>query len=232
VTPARAAGLLYLLVAITGAFGTFYVPLALVVPGDAAATADRIRSSEALVRLGIASELVSATLFIFLALALYRLFKAVDRQSASLMVILVVVSVPISFVGVACELGALGLLSGASYLSVFGAPQLEALAYVFLRLHTHAIVVAEIFWGLWLFPLALLAIRSGVVPRAVGVLLIVAGSAYLVVTLTAVLLPAFASLVSAVATLPEAGELSMIVWLLTTRTGAPSRAPAEIAGPA
>jgi hypothetical protein len=107
-TPARSAGLLYLLLAITGAFGTFLVPLMLVVPGDATATADRIRASEALLRLGIASELISATLFIFVVLALYRLFKEVNSRHAALMVVLAVVSVPISFVGAVSELGALG----------------------------------------------------------------------------------------------------------------------------
>jgi len=232
VSQTRATGLLYLALALTAAFGVFYVPLALIVPGDAAATADRIRASEGLLRLGIASELISATLFIFLPLALYRLFTGVNRQHASLMVILAVASVPISFVGVVAELGALGLLSGADYLSVIGKPQLEALALLFLRLHTFAIVVAQIFWGLWLFPLALLAIRSGFVPRVVGVLLIVAGSTYLVVTFTAVLLPAYASVMSVIATVPEAGELSMIVWLLTTRVRTRSLARDEVPVPA
>jgi hypothetical protein len=100
---------------------------------------------------------------------------------------------------------------------------------VFLRLHTTAVVVAEVFWGLWLFPLALLAIRSGVVPRVVGVLLILAGSAYLPATVAFVLAPTYASLVSTVAILPQAGELSMIFWLLTTRTRALPFVRAEIA---
>jgi hypothetical protein len=230
--PTRAAGLLYLLLGISAAFGSFYVPLTLTAPGDPTATAERVRSSEGLLRLGIAAELTAATLFIFLAVALYRLFEGVDRRQASLMVILAVVSVPISFLGVVCELGALGLLSGANYLSVFGTPQLEALAFVFLRLHTQAVIVAEIFWGLWLFPLARLALRSKVVPQVVGVLLFLAGSAYLVVTLAAVLAPAYAGFVSSVALLPEAGELSMIVWLLTTRARAVSVAPAGFAAPA
>src|SRR5207245_10942249 len=109
VRPARRAGLLYLALAATGAFGSFYAPLAVMVAGDPAATAERVRTSETLVRFGIASELVSATLFILVALALYGLFKGVDQGEAALMMVLAVVSVPISFVGVATELGALGL---------------------------------------------------------------------------------------------------------------------------
>jgi len=213
VSPTRRAGLLYLALAATGAFGSFYAPLAVMVAGDPAATADRVRASEALVRLGIASELTSATLFIFVALALYGLFKAVNPANAAVMVILAVVSVPISFVGIAAELGALGLLTGA----IHGSSDLEFLAYVLLRLHLQTIVVAEIFWGLWLLPLAALVIRSGVVPRVVGVLLVLAGSAYVVGTFVSVLLPAYASAASLAAVVLEAGEISMIVWLLTTR---------------
>ncbi|MDQ2952583.1 MAG: DUF4386 domain-containing protein [Chloroflexota bacterium] len=229
--PVRVAGLLYLLLAITGAFGILYVPGTLIVLGNAEATADRIRTSESLFRLAIASELISATTFIFVVLALYRLFKGVNQEHASLMVILVLVSVPISFLNVLSEIAALMLVSGADFLSVYGKPQLDALALVFLRLHSQGFVVVGIFWGLWLFPLAMLAFRSGFVPRVVGGLLILAGMAYVVVSLTSLLLPQYASLVSSVAVLAEAGELSMIVWLLTTRTRATSFPRAAIAAP-
>jgi len=224
VSPTRKTGLLYLALAATGACGTFYAPLAVIVSGDPTATADRVRTSDTLVRLGIASELISTTLFIFVALALYGLFRAVSQPNAAVMVILAVVSVPISFVGVAAELGALGLLTGAMHLSAVATPDLELLAFVLLRLHVQTIVVAEIFWGLWLLPLAALTLRSGVVPRVVGVLLIVAGSAYVAGTFISVLLPAYAATASLVAVVLEAGELSMIAWLLTTRSTASSLA--------
>ncbi len=135
-----------------------------------------------LFRLGIASELISATGFIFLALALYRLFESVDRGQASLMVVLVLVSVPISFLAVVSELGALTVLSGADFLSVLGGPQREALALVFVRTHGQTLLVNEIFWGLWLVPLGVLVMRSGFAPRVIGALLILAGAAYIVIT--------------------------------------------------
>ena len=94
---ARVAGLLYGLVGVTGAFGITIVPLTLIVRGDPTATAERIRSSESLFRLGVASELIASVSFIFLVLALYRLFKGVSEERASLMVTLVLVSVPISY---------------------------------------------------------------------------------------------------------------------------------------
>jgi hypothetical protein len=222
---ARVAGLLYLLVAITGAFSIVYVPGTLVVPGDAAATADRILTSEWLFRLGIASELISAVGFIFLVLALRRLFKETSEQLASLMVIFVLVSVPISFVNVLNEIAALMLLRGPDFLSVFDRHQLDALALVFLRLHSQGLfVVAGIFWGLWLLPLGLLVMRWGFAARALGVLLILAGVAYVAVSLTSLLLPQYLPLVSTVAILFEAGEVPMIAWLLITGTKRPAGA--------
>lgn len=214
---ARRAGLLYLLVAIAGAVGIALIPLLLTVRGDAAATAARIRSSEWLFRLGTASELIAATAFIFLVLALYRLFKGVNEERARLMVILVLVSVPISFANVLNETAALVLVSGPDFLSVFAKPQLEALALLFVGLHSQGFIVAAVFWGLWLLPLGALVIRSGFAPRPIGVLLILAGIAYVIDSFTALLLPQYRPLTS-IAALPfeAAGELSMVGWLLIT----------------
>lgn len=224
----RVAGVLYLLLAITGFPGLILIPRALIVPADAAATADRIRTSEALFRLGITSELVSGVLFIFVALALYRLFSGVDRDLASLMVILVLVSVPIGLVAVASEMGVPALLSGADIFSALGTPQRQALAMVLLRLHGQGVAVAAVFWGLWLFPLGVLAIRSGFVPRVVGALVIVAGTGYVTASFASLLLPAYATLVASVAMVAEAGEFAMILWLLWAAIRPTSLARAEI----
>jgi len=85
----------------------------------------------------------------------------------------------------------------------------------FLGLHRQGLVVNAIFWGLWLFPFGVLVMRSGFVPRILGVLLIVNCFAYLAVSLTSLLLPSYASVVARVAVIPEAaGELPIVVWLL------------------
>jgi uncharacterized protein DUF4386 len=227
---ARVAGLLYLVAGLPAIFSLQYVPRVLIVGGDAAATADRIQGSEWLLRLAIVGELISSIAFIFLGMTLYRLFREVDQGRASVMLVLVLISVPISLLSVVGELGALTLLGGADYLSVFGSGQLDALALVLLRLHDYGLLVAQIFWGLWLFPLGLLAFRSGFAPRIIGVLLIFNGIAYVAHSLTAVLWPQHAGLVALVALLPEAlGEGSFILWLLTTKAGhKPAEKPGEI----
>ena len=211
---ARAAGLLYLLIALSAPIGLLYVPGKLIVSGNAIATADRIRAAEGLLRLGIASELVHQIFGVFLVLALYRLFKAVDETLATQVVILgSLVSLPIMFVNVLNEVAALVLVKGADFLAVFQKPQLDALAYLFLRLHGQGINVASIFWGLWLFPFGMLIIRSGFIPKVFGYLLMIAGSAYLASAFTTLILPQYAPLVAQVALPLEAAELPIIFWL-------------------
>lgn len=212
---ARIAGLLYLLVGLTAPIGLIYVPGKLIVSGDATATADHIRASAWLFRIGIGTELFHQTVFIFLVLALHRLLKPIDEYRAGLMVILgALVSVPVVFVNVVNELAALILVGGASFLSVFSTDQLDALAYLFLRLHGQGLVIAGIFWGLWLFPFGTLVIRSGFFPRVLGYFLIAAGVGNLSGSVISLLAPSYWHLVDPVAMVLEWGELPMMLWLL------------------
>jgi hypothetical protein len=211
---ARLAGLLYLLASIPAPFGLIYVPNKLIVLNDATATADHVRASESLLRLGIASELFASIMFIFVVLALYRLFKAVNETHAVAMMILILVSIPISLLSVVNEVAALILVSGADFLSVFDNAQLDALVYLFMRLHSRGLLVAEIFWGLWLFPFGVLVIQSGFIPRVLGVLLIIAAFGYLASSVTFLLLPAYGPIVDKFATKLTLCELPIILWLL------------------
>jgi len=211
---ARFAGLLYLSASIIGCVGLIYVPAKLIVRNDATATATNIRASETLFRLGIASELIGFIIFIFVVLALYRLFKGVNEKHALAMAILLLVSIPISLLNVLNDIAALILVSGADFLSVFDKGQLDALAYLFLRLHGQGFVVAQIFWGLWLFPFGILVIRSGFIPRFLGVLLFIAGFGNLASSFASLLLPWYRHLVDQFTMVLTAGELPIIFWLL------------------
>ena len=218
--PARIAGLLYVAMGLPAVYALQYVPRVLVVRSDAAATAANVRDSEWMLRSAIGAELLSATVFIFTALALYRLFRDVARHQAVLMVIFVLVSVPITFVAVLPETAALTVL-GADYLSVFDGAQRDAVALFLLRVHGQVLAVAQIFWGLWLVPLGILAYRSGFVPRIVGVLLPIAAVGYIGQSLVALVTPQLTDLGNLAAIL-EAGEISIVVWLLFSRRGAPA----------
>jgi len=211
---ARRAGLLYLLMSIPASLSLIYIPSVLVVSGDAAATASKIKASELLFRFGIAGNLLGQTIFVFVGLALYDLFKGVNRRLSLVMLVLVLVSVPISFLNELNQFAALILLSGANFLSAFDPRQLNALLVVFLKLHGNGFLIAEIFWGLWLFPFGALVYKSGFLPRILGVLLVPAGFAYLAVTVTHLLFPSYGDIVSRFATVLQFGELPIIFWLL------------------
>jgi hypothetical protein len=212
--PGRFAGLLYVLASIIGFFAMEYVPGKLIVHGNASATANNITASETLFRLGIAAELIGYAAFIFVALALYDLLKGVSRRQASLMVLLIVVSVPIAFLNELNSFAALELVRGADALFIVEKPQRDALAMLFLNLHFYGFVVAEIFSGLWLFPLALLVYRSGFLPRFLGVWLAVAGFAWLMLSLTSVLSPQYQDRVFTYVQPAFFGEIVFMLWLV------------------
>jgi hypothetical protein len=167
-----------------------------------------------LFRTGIIVELVSAVIFVFLAMALYRLLSEVSKNHARLMVGLVLVSVAIAFVNVVNNLAALTLFRGADFLSVFDKPQRDALGMLFLGSYRQGLVVNQIFWGLWLFPFGVLVFRSGFLPRILGVLLILNGFGYLAASFTGVLLPHYEGMVSKIVFPVLFGEIVVMLWLL------------------
>jgi len=212
--PGRFAGLLYALASILGFFAMGYVPGKLVAHGNAAATASNIAANETLFRLGIAAELIGYAGFIFVALALYDLLKGVNLRHASLMVLLIVVSVPIAFLNELNSIAALVLVRGADFLSIVDKPQREALAMLFLNLHFHGFVVAELFSGLWVFPLALLVYRSRFLPRFLGVWLALAGFAWVLLFLTGILSPHYYDKAYTYTQPAVLGEVAFMFWLL------------------
>ena len=211
---AKIAGYLYLALVITGVFNLIYVPSTLFEFADATATADNIASSEMLFRTGILSGVISNVLFVFLVLALYQLLKEISRRQAILMVALVLVSVATTFANMFNQIAALIALSGADFLSPFDEPELDAVAYLFLRLHSQGIQIIQVFWGLWLFPFGLLVYRSRFIPKILGVLLIIAGCGYVLSTFTFLILPQYQTAILPFMTLLEVGELPIIIWLL------------------
>jgi len=220
---ARIAGLLYLTL-MTAPLRLIYIPSKLFVTGNASATAENIATHEPLFRLGILCDLFTATMGIFLTLALYRLFKAVDEGLARLIVILGALTVtPIYFVNTINDAAALLLARGANFLSALDKPQRDAFVMVFLRMHAQGVLANEVFWGLWLFPFGLLVYRSGFLPRILGVWLMLNCFAYLATSVTGILWPQYELRVSNWVFPVMFGELAIMVWLIFM--GAKERQP-------
>jgi hypothetical protein len=211
---ARVAGLLYLLIVLTGLFNLIYTPGKLIVRGNASETASNILAHQTLFRVDLVVSIFSNLTFLFLVLVLYLLFKDVNRRHATLMVILILVQIPQAFVSQMLQLGAFELIRGADFLSVFDKPQRDALAMLCLHLNSQGSHFSEVFWGLWLLPLGLLVYRSGFLPRFLGVWLIINCCAYVAMSLIGLLLPQYVETVYKLAFPALLGEVAFTLWLL------------------
>ena len=220
--PGRVAGFWYLLLVVVAPLRLVYIPGRLFVHENAAATADNIAAHESLFRFGMVSDLAAGVILIFLVLAFYRLFKRVDERLAVLVVILGgIMPAVIDFVNVVSDAGALMVVRrGAGFLSVFDKPQRDALVVLFLRLHDHQITAAELLWGAWLFPLAALVYRSRFLPRFLGVWLSINGAAYVVLSLTGLLMPQYQGKLFLIFQPALFGEIALMLWLVIKGTAA------------
>mgnify|MGYP001423935000 FL=1 len=208
---ARVAGYLYLMLFPLGIFGIIYVPSSLIVLGDAATTASNIMANELLYRLSIVTALTLQIVYIFLALALYKLLNPVDKNNAVLMVILVLVAAPIAMLNELNHVAVLLVLSGSDFLTTFSLDQVRASVPLFLNLHEHGVFIAQIFWGLWLFPMGYLIFKSNFLPKALGILMIIGGFGYLVDSFVYFIFPDFDVTFSEFTFL---GELLLPLWLM------------------
>lgn len=211
---ARIAGLLYLFLIITGVYCIIYVPSQIGGGGDTFATAKNILAHEFLFRTSIISDLISNTIFVLLVLVLYRLFKQVNENQAKLMFALVIVQIPFVLLMEAFNITSLMILKG-EILKTFELSQRQDLAILFLKINEYGTLPLEMFWGLWLLPFGLLVYKSVFIPRVFGILLIIAGFAYMLDSFISLLFPSYSAFVNRPTLLFVAiGEISITLWLL------------------
>lgn len=211
---ARGAGILYIIMDIFMIFSGMIVDPKIHVPGDAVATATNILAFEWLFRLDVVSNIVGQILFLLLVLALYNLFESVDKRQARLMVVLVVASVSLSIFSILNQYVPILLLSDADHLTAFNPAQLQTLSMVFIDIYKHGIQVAEIFWGLWLIPLGLLAYKSRFVPKVLVVLLLIGCLGHLLTFLSTFLFAGYSTTLTPIAETIMIGELPIFLWFL------------------
>lgn len=217
---ARMAGLLYLIMTVTGMFSLAYVPSHIDTHGNALATANHIEASLPLFRWGALSELIMAATFLMLPFVLYRLLHQVNRNLAALMVVLVAVSIPISFVNVIDKLDILSLLGGTDLSQAFTRDQLNAQVMMHIVDYRNGVLVSQIFWGLWLLPFGYLVFTSGFLPRILGALLILGGFSYLIDFCGTLFFPGYGdtTLAGLIMLPPSLGEIGTCLWLLIVGT--------------
>jgi hypothetical protein len=197
-----------------------------IVLGDAAATANNIMASQWLFRLSFVGDLISAVFFLLAAWALYVLLKSVNKDLALLFLLLNLGGVAVYSINLLNQFAALLLLSGADYLKVFQADQLQALAMFFLTLHHNGYWIAQIFFGAWLFPLGYLVFKSGFLPRILGIVMMIHCVGWLLTFLQFFLFPGFDVITYLTYPLGFISEFGLTLWLLIM--GAKEQKPASI----
>ena len=223
--PGRVVGLWYLSLALFAPLTLLYIPNKLFVYRDAAATAANIAAHQGLFKAGLLADLLGAVIVVFLVLAFYRLFKDVDQQLAVLLVITGgIMPATLMLVNFVRSAAALQVSLNPGFLAPFETAQRDSLVLLFLQLHEHQITAAQILWGVWLVPMALLTYRSGFLPKFLGVWLLLNGAAYVLLSVSRVLIPESSARLFLYAQPLLFGELAMMLWLLVKGARPPERA--------
>ena len=217
---ARIGGALYLYIIVAGMFGEFSRDN-LIVSGDATSTANNIMTHESLFRVGIAGELMSYVCDVAVALILYILLRPVNKNLALLAAFFRVVTDGICGINKVSLYAVLFFLGGTGYLKVFEPHQLQALAYLSLKLHTYGFAIGLVFFAFGLLPLGYLIFKSNYLPKPIGVLLIIGGIAYLLNSFALFLAPAIAALTFLLLIVPFVAETSLCLWLLVKGVNVP-----------
>jgi hypothetical protein len=221
-TLARIGGALYVFIIVAGIFGEAFVRDALIVSGNAAATAANVAAHEGLWRLGIAGDLAMHIADLPLLVILYVLMRPVNRDLALLVLLFDAVQ---SAVLVASKMNLLlPLFAGgdAAYLKAFTPEQLQALSYLSMRMDSHGFGFGLIFFGCGCLVLGWLIRRSGYLPWILGLLIQLAGACYLVNSFALILAPALAgALFPAIMVVPFVAETSLALWLLVKGVDGP-----------
>jgi hypothetical protein len=214
----RVAGIGYLLIFITGIFSNFFVLENIIVSGDASATAKNLVSNDFLYRIGILSFIIMVIVDLILAWALYILFEPVNRNLSLLSSWFRLVNATIFGVALYKLFYVVQLLNGDSFLSVFDLNQLHSLALLSLEAFNDIWLIGLLFFGVHLYFLGHLIIKSVSIPNVIGILLIIAAAGYLIDSLAHFLLSNYddyKDVFTMIVVIPGiVGELSFTFWLL------------------
>ncbi len=225
---AKIAGFGLLIMSLPAIFTNFFVLQGLVVPGDAAQTATNIMANELLFRLGIGSFIIVIILDVLVAWGLYVFLKPVNKSLSLLAAWFRLLYTAVFGFALLNLVIPLRLLSGADYLTALGTDQLYAQALLSLNAFTDGWAIGyACFFGLHLFFLGYLVLKSDYIPRILGVLLIISSLAYLIDNSARLVFPNYEdyqAITSMVVFLPAfIGEFAFMLWLLFRGGRKPSR---------
>jgi hypothetical protein len=207
---ARTAGLLYLLYVVTSFIANLFGKFVFV---DALVTIDHIMTHATQFRIGFVINLFSVVFFLLAAWALYVLLKPVNKDLALLFLLFNVAGFTVWLFSSLCLFGSLIILNGTEAINAFRPDQLQALAVFFFGLYKTGVVIAQVPYGVWLFPLGYLVFKSGFLPKILGILLIADGICQFVYVCQRLIFPDLAFIAYPCLVISFIAEVSLALWL-------------------
>lgn len=213
---ARLAGFYYLLVVVFSIFYMEYVPAEIVVSNNAEATLTNLKSNELLFRISILIGVLVHLSFILLPLQLYKLLSPVNKDHALLMVVFVLVSIPFSYTLLLDQFDILELIKNYNPSSSKDTEAISSTVMSIFNRFYNGFFLAQVFWGLWLFPFGYLVFKSGFLPKTLGVFLMLGCITYLIDVFGGTIFSSYYNFVDTrILILPAAiGEIGICLWLL------------------
>lgn len=208
---ARMAGAFQFLEGLTATFGQVVVLDRLVVAGDAAATATNLLGHQRLFWLGFASSVIGVICHLVWALLIYELFKPVNRRISLFAVLVILVGCAIQALTSIMYLAPMLVLNAGSSLNALTAEQLQAVAYMFVRVNGYAFNTYLVFFGLWCVLIGFLILGSTFMPRILGVLLAISGLGWMMYLVPPLAIHLFIPYIAGASAL---GEIPLMLWLL------------------
>ena len=213
-TYSRFAGILYLVIIVFGIWSEGFIRSVLIVPGDATATATNILASDGWFILSFAADTIMVLCDVALAILLYVLLKPTSKTLAVMAASFRLIQAAVLSVNLLNQWAAIALIYCVELPMGFSAEQVQSLALFFLDLHSHGYDLGLMFFGISCILVGTLIFRSGYFPKALGLLIMAAGPAYLIGSYTRFLFPDYMDAVSIIYIVPLVSEVALCLWLL------------------
>ena len=215
---ALVAGISSLVLAAAAMVAEFYARQQLIVPHDATATAQRVIAGQASFRIGIFGFAISLICDLLISWAMYVFMKQTNKQLSLLAAWFRLVYTVIFALAVVELVNGFQVLTDGNLTAVLEQDQVNAFAMQHFQAFDNGWTIGFLFFGLHLVFLGYLAVKSGFVPKVIGVLLFIAGVAYFFSNLAKLILPdyeVYAAIFTSVVAIPSIiGELSLAIWLV------------------
>jgi hypothetical protein len=176
-------------------------------------TLERINNSIFILRLALVSDLFMILFYLLTAWTLFNLLKNMNKKQSLLFFVFTIISVSIMSINMVNHIVIIEI-NNSGYFNINNQYDLKSLSQLFSKLHNYGYLIAQIFFGLWLFPLGNIIIKSKIMPKYFGIMLIAATFGHLLEIIVTFMIPEYDFIMYPGLIISMLGEFSFCFWLL------------------